>query len=109
MFCYKHIFVLDIYCKKWGDICQLGICNGLGYILPTIGGYMYVTGRGVGECTLCDIYKLVSDIFCQQFGYICQLDICIGIGYMLPTFGGYMSVGGFLCTLRALGRVMYIM
>ena len=35
-----YIFVLDIYCQQLGDICQLDIHIGIGYILPTIGGYV---------------------------------------------------------------------
>ena len=44
-----YVLVLDIYCQQLGDIFQLEVvCEPF--------------GRGVGECTLCDIYTLVLDI-----------------------------------------------
>ena len=56
-----YTFVLDIFCQQLGDICQLeGVCAPfghkvgeytfcniyicIGYILPTIGGYVLVGG-----------------------------------------------------------------
>ena len=43
-----HVSVEDIYiylywiysANNWGNICQLNLYIGIGYILPTIGGYM---------------------------------------------------------------------
>ena len=38
------IFVLEISCQHLGYTCQLNSYTGIGYILPTIGGYMSVGG-----------------------------------------------------------------
>ena len=36
------IFVLEISCQHLGNTCQLNLYTGIGYILPTISGYMSV-------------------------------------------------------------------
>ena len=36
------ILILDIRCQHLGNTCQLNLYTGIGYILPTIGGYMSV-------------------------------------------------------------------
>ena len=40
----EYIFILDIHCQQLGNMCQLNIYICIGYILPTIGGYMTVGG-----------------------------------------------------------------
>ena len=39
----SSLFVLDIYCQQLGNICQLNLYIGIGYILQT-GGYMSIGG-----------------------------------------------------------------
>ena len=39
------IFILDISCQYLGNTCQLNSYTDIGYILPTIGGYTYVSWR----------------------------------------------------------------
>ena len=35
-----NIFVLDIFCQHLGGMCELNMYVGIGYIMPTIGGWM---------------------------------------------------------------------
>ena len=35
---------MDLSCQHLGNTCQLNLYTGIGYILPTIGGYMSVGG-----------------------------------------------------------------
>ena len=76
----EYTFILDIHCQQLGNMCQLNIYICIGYILPTIGGYMTV-----GGC-LCALPG-------AGLGNMCQLNIYIYIciGYILPTIGGYMT------------------
>ena len=76
-------------------MCKLNIYICIGYILPTIGGYMTV-----GGC-LCALRALGRGS--AGLGTMCQLNTCTCIGYILPTFGEYMTVGWCLCALWALG------
>ena len=39
-----YIFVLDIYCQQLGNICQLNLYIGIGYILPTIADICQLEG-----------------------------------------------------------------
>ena len=103
--CICECFVINIYsywiytAKNGGDICQLGLCNGLGYILPTIGPQLLgdicmSPGVGLGNVHyviyinwyqifsannlgiyVSWIYVLVLDICCQHLGDICQLEV----------------------------------
>ena len=41
---YMYIFILDKSCQHLGNTCPLNLYTGIGYILPTIGGYMSVGG-----------------------------------------------------------------
>ena len=63
---------------------------GIGYILPTIGEYMFVefmywywiySANNLGIYVSL-IHILVLDIFCQQLGDICQLEV-VGLQKML--------------------------
>ena len=38
---------MDIFCQQFGNICKLNLYNGIGYILPTIGGYMSIGGQNI--------------------------------------------------------------
>ena len=76
----EYTFILDIHCQQLGNMCQLNIYICIGYILPTIGGYMTVggclcalPGAGLGNMCQLNIY-IVLDIVCQQLGDICQLE-----------------------------------
>ena len=69
------------------QMCQLNKYICIGYILPTIGGYMTVGGclcalRALGwETCVSRINIFVLDIFCQHLGDIWQLEgICAPFG-----------------------------
>ena len=38
---------MDIFCQILGNICKLNLYIGIGYILPTIGGYMSIGGQNI--------------------------------------------------------------
>ena len=59
----EYTFILDIHCQQLGNMCQLNIYICIGYILPTIGGYMTVggclcalPGAGLGNMCQLNIY-----------------------------------------------------
>ena len=79
----KYIFRIKylywIYsANNLGNICQLNIYVGIGYIKPTVGGLNVSRVHGSG------IYAA------NNLGNICQLNIYVGIGYVAV---GYSSLG----------------
>ena len=84
-----YILVLDIICQ------QLGKYSDIGYILPTIGRYIFWY----------QIYSANNWGICSGIGYFLPtiMGIYSDIGYILPTIVEYMSIMGCLCPLRAQG------
>ena len=75
-----------------GNICQLNIYVGIGYIMPTVGGMNVSRVHGwriyiFQNISLCRIYAA------NNFGSICKMNIYVGVGYsslgmIVGAFGG---------------------
>ena len=62
-FLYVYIFILDKCCQHLGNTFPLNLYTGIGYILPTIEGYMAVGGflpQALQALVVLD-YKLIID------------------------------------------------
>ena len=78
---------------------------GIGYILPTIGEYMFVefmywywiySANNWGIYVKLNLYISIGYIL-PTIGNICKLNLYNGIGYILPTIGDICQLESRIC------------